>query len=147
MHDWFVAVAVGGMLIVIGTLMIRAHLNTWREQRQDTSLDEMDRKHYYRRLRRRTQTSALIVVLGILIPLGDSPFVWGQGPAVSTLCWIAALIITGWIILLALADLVATRSHARVALSRIQQKQRELEGKVEELRKRGSNGRPRSIDR
>jgi len=139
--EWAITASVGGVLIVIGLLMIRAHVIAWRRQKQDDSLDELDRKHYAARYRRRLQTSALITALGFLIPLGDLPWLWKQRPAIATAYWAVILLAPLWIILLAAADLWATQTYGRVALSRIRQKQRVLEKQVETLKKRGSNGR------
>jgi len=142
--DWRFSIGVGLTLVIAGLCMLRTHVLAWKRQQSDESLDNSDRAHLYARYRRRLQTSGLIAILGLLIPLGDSPMFWKQGPAVSTLFWGAILVITFWISLLALGDLVATRTHARIALSRIQRKQRDLEEQLAQLKKRNSNGHPPS---
>jgi len=126
--------------MVTGLGLMAAHVHAWRRQRQDPSLDEFDRDHYRARYRRRLQTSGLIALLGLLIPLGDAPFLWRQGVRISTIFWLAILLLTAWIVLLALGDIASTRAHARVALSRIRRKQRELESRANELKRRRSNG-------
>ncbi|NOX55863.1 MAG: hypothetical protein GXP27_15755 [Planctomycetes bacterium] len=143
MDDWWVTLGVGAALIVTGLVMITAHVRAWKRQRQDPALDDFDREHYRARYRRRLQTSGLIALLGLLIPLGDAPFLWRQGVRISTIFWLAILLLTVWIVLLAIGDIVATRTHARVALSRIRRKQRELESRADELKRRRSNGRQR----
>ena len=120
--------------------MIAAHARAWRRQQADPALDELDRDHYRTRYRRRLQTSGLIALLGLLIPLGDAPFFWRQGVRISTAFWCAILLLTVWIVLLAIGDIAATRAHARAALSRIRQKQRQLESQAAQLKRHRSNG-------
>ena len=142
MDDWIIAATVGSGLFLVGLTMIRAHAKAWNQQKHDTSLDEPDRLHYHQRFRRRIQTSGLIALLGILIAIGDSPLIWGLGPQVSTYYWLAVLALTGWVVLIALGDLGSSRAHTRIALSRVRQKQRELEAQVARIKARRSNGRP-----
>ncbi len=153
MGDWWVTLVFGAGLVVFGSLMIWAHVKTWRWQSASTELTEADRRHYKARYRRRLQTSGLLVLLGVLLPLADAPFVWRQGAAVATVCWIIVLALACWVILLAVADLVATRVHGQAALARLRSKQRALESEASRLRERlneqranGWNGRRRSFD-
>ncbi len=139
-NDWWVTLAVGAALVVAGLCMMAAHARAWQRQQADQRLDELDRRHYRARYRRRLQTSGMIALLGVLLPLGDAPFFWRQGVQVATVFWLVVLAVTLWIVVLAVADLVATRTHARAALARLRSKQRALESRAAELRKR-SNGR------
>ena len=141
MDDWYVAAAVGAGLVLIGLAMIRGHLHSWQKQKSDESIDELDQRHYYARFQRRIQTSGLIVLLGILIPIGDLPLMWRQGPLVSACFWIAVLFIPVWIILLAMGDWSSTKMYSRIALARVHQKQRELETQIAKIKSRRSNGR------
>ncbi len=144
MNDWNVAVTVGVTLIAIGITMMRSHVLVWRRQKKDSSLGDRDQQHYYHRYRRRMQTSGCIVLLGILIPFGDSPFMWQRGPHASTIFWCAVLLLTVWIILLALGDLITTRIHGKLAIARVRRKQRELEAELVRIKNRRSNGQSRS---
>ena len=141
MGDWYVAAAVGAGLVLIGLAMIRGHLRSWQKQKSDESIDELDQRHFYARFQRRIQTSGLIVLLGILIPIGDLPLMWRQGPLVSACFWIAVLFIPVWIILLAMGDWSSTKAHSKTALARVQQQQRKLEAQLSQIRSRRSNGR------
>lgn len=134
-NNWLIAAVVGAALLIIGLAMLRSHQTTWRLQKADPELDGDDRAHYYRRYRRRMQTSGAIAALGILIPLGDA-LVWQLGPRASTFYWVAILGLVMWIIILALGDLTSTTSHSRVALARVHRKQRELEAQAAELQRR-----------
>ncbi|MBM82998.1 MAG: hypothetical protein CMJ78_20745 [Planctomycetaceae bacterium] len=142
MDNWIAAIAVGVILLVIGGGMMYSHTQSWRRHKNDGSLDDFDRKHYYKRYRRRMQTSGLITLLGILIPIGDAPFVWGQRDEVlSSAYWLGVLILLMWIIVMALGDMTSSRLHGNVAMARIRQKQRELEAQVAELKRHEGNGR------
>jgi hypothetical protein len=66
-----------------------------------------EREFRHRQFRRRMQGSAMIGVLGVMLPLGD---------LIDSHPWRLAyagvmLSLVGWMVLLALADLVATRYH------------------------------------
>jgi hypothetical protein len=138
MKSW-VAFGVGAGLLAVGLLFLRWHVQEWRQEKNDPSLDPHDRDHYHARYRRRMQTSGMIVFLGILIPLGDWLLERGFVVA-STVLWFFVFGLIGWIILMAFGDMLSTRTHSHAALSKVRQKQRELERQVAELKNRGGNG-------
>ena len=124
--------------------MMRRHSLAWREEKNDPGLEDTEREHFFRRYRRRMQTSAMIAVIGLMIPLGDVvlPRVFDREREVLVfgIYWGAVLLLTTWIIAMALADMLSASAHTRVALSRLRLKQRELEKQLDEVRRRGSNG-------
>jgi hypothetical protein len=142
MKSWL-ALGVGAGLVAVGLLFMRWHVQEWRQEKNDPALDPHDRDHYYARYRRRMQTSGMITVLGILIPLWDwlgelmLPIPW-------TIMGFVVFGLIGWIILMAFGDMLSTRSHSHAALSKVRQKQRELERQVAELKNRGGNGHSES---
>ncbi len=140
MNDDLVMEVVGGGLIVLAVLTIWAHLRGWRGEREDASLDPVEFHYLRRRVRRRIQTSVLMASLGALVAL--HPVVIPapkDAPRLFAVWWIAALLIAGWIILMALADMLSTRAHSQVTLSRLQLKQRQLHRELESLQ-RDPNG-------
>lgn len=140
--DWQYSAAAGLCLVVFGGWLIRSHVVSWRDYRDDESLDDIDRQHYANQYRRRMQASGAIVFLGIMIPLTDSPWMLRLGPFGWSLCVITILIVTFWIFVLAMGDMTATRVHSQVATKRLQRQQRELEDQLARIKKRGSNGHP-----
>ena len=58
--------------------------------------------------------------------------------------WLAVLILTVWVMLQGIGDYLSTRSHARSALARIRREQHELQQQLAAIKRRGSNGHPRS---
>ena len=139
------------MLVASGSLAIRSHIRSWRRQKDDPTFEDRDREYYGRRYRRRMQMSAILVILGVLIGVGDVllPFQKAH-PGPVALYWIGVLLLTGWLILLGLADFFSTLAYGRVELARVREKRRELERQVVEFKHRphdepGSAGAPESI--
>jgi hypothetical protein len=136
----FLAVAVGIGVFAIGVAFLIAHVRSWRLQRHDPALSQADLERYYRRYRRRMQTSGMIAALGVLLAVGDQLPILQRRPLLAGLYWTAVLALVGWVTLLGMADLLATRAHSRIALSEVRQKQRELENQIEEIRRSRANG-------
>jgi hypothetical protein len=131
------ALVVAVVLLAIGLSTMASHARSWRRQQSDPALEDRDRVYLQRRYRRRTQMSAILAILGVLIGLGDVllPF-QKRHPVPVSLYWIGVLLLTGWLILLALADLSSTIAYGRVELARVRQKRRELERQVIEFKHR-----------
>lgn len=143
MNNPWPALIVGVVLIASGSLAMRSHMRSWRRQQNDPTFEDRDREYYQRRYRRRMQMSAILVILGILIGGGDVllPFQW-RHPGPVALYWIGVLLLTGWLILLALADLISAFAYGRVELARVRQKHRELERQVVEFKHRVEDSGP-----
>jgi hypothetical protein len=125
------ALIVGALLVTIGA---GSAWYQWRYRRPDIEADELSRQHAARQLRRRLQVSGLLMLIGILIPLGDQLPFFRQAPAAFVFFWGAILLLTGWIALLAIADLASARAYHRVASVRLRQARRELEAQLEQYR-------------
>jgi hypothetical protein len=138
---FFVAAAVGGTLLLVGGLFLRWNVREWRAAKQDGGLGSRDRLHYYRRFRRRVQTSAVLILLGVLLPVTLLVLESNAGPAVKSAVFLAVILLTGWLFLLALVDMAATRAHSRSALTEIRARQQELERRLAKLKSRSSNGK------
>jgi hypothetical protein len=148
-HPW-VAPTAGAVVFLIGLVLLRSNWNIWQQQKNDDALDTADRQHYYARYRRRIQMASMLLILGVMIPLGDP----GKNAAIRLIEWEKVgwlvpiylgleLLIVVWVILLALGDMLATTTHSRAALSRVRAKQQELREQLAELKRRGSNGHAR----
>lgn len=140
-QTWFVSAFVGAAIIIVGVLVMRSHYYTWQQQKADPDLDDRERKHLQRRFRRRLQATGLLVIIGILIPVGDIEMLFADRPVLFALYWLTVIVLVMWVGLLAVGDLASTRAHSRISLSRLEQKQRELEREVAALQNRHSNGR------
>lgn len=141
MNDWIVGTVFGLALVLFGVIMLRRHWLAWQIEKEEPGLEFAERKYFFARYRRRMQTSGLVVLLGILIPIGDALIPWQRFPGLFAIYWGGILLVAVWIILLACGDFVSTRVHSNAALARIQQKKTELEHEAARLRRDGSNGR------
>jgi len=144
MPIWIPMTITGTSLLVLGVLMMRSHVRTWRRHQSDQSLDERERQHFRSQFRRRMQTSAIIALLGVLLFVGDVvlPLVLDEKDFVGTfgVYYIVVLLLTLWIFVLAWGDVAAIRVHSQTALARNRRKQRELEEQLTELKRRRANG-------
>jgi hypothetical protein len=149
-NDIKASLTMGIALILLGGWLIRWHRAAWERHRDQEAGahretgDDRERRHYRLQFRRRIQVSALLILLGVMIPTGDWLMVQRRNPMWITVFWIAVLVLSLWIMLLAAVDWLSTRLYVRVTratLAEIARKQRELEAEVERLRSRGSNGR------
>ncbi len=144
MNDIKASLAFGTALVLGALWLIRWHCRVWKEHSLEEGNDDRTKVHYRRQFRRRIQVAALVLLMGIMIPLGDWLMVQRRNPQWIALFWICVLALTTWIMLLAAVDWLSTRMHVRAtraALGTLARKQRELEAEVERLRNRGSNGR------
>jgi hypothetical protein len=145
-EGWTVYVLVGGTLIATGLLMMRGHVQAWRTEKNDPTIEDEHRTFFYKRYCRRMQTSALIAVIGALIPFGIlvlRPGLLADADVqarVFTVFWGGVLLLALWVILLGVGDFLATSAYSRAALARIRLKQRELEQQIAEIRRRQANG-------
>jgi len=116
-------------------------------QWEDSSLagDDQERTHLNRQFRRRMQASGMLVLIGVMIAAGQ--FIDGKAlPALFTFYWSAVILLTVWLILLAMGDAVSIANHARVAQARLDLHRKELEAELERLRARQGNGHSQTLD-
>jgi drug/metabolite transporter (DMT)-like permease len=149
-NDIKASLAMGIALILLGAALIRWHRTVWGQHRSQNdaddqgSLDDRELRHYRLQFRRRIQVSVLLILLGVMIPVGDWLMVQRQNPMGITIFWLVVLILALWIMLLAAIDWLSTRMFVRATratLAGLARKQRELEAEADRLRGRGSNGR------
>ena len=169
MNEIKASLAVGIAIILLAVWLIRWHWAVWGRYRgqelvekgglaptgipkpEEISLtggacppfstDDRERRHYRLQFRRRIQVSALLLLMGIMIPIGDWLMVQRRDPLWITVFWIVVLALALWIMLLAAIDWLSTRMYiraTRTTLAGLARKQRELE--AERLRGRGTNG-------
>jgi len=139
------ALTFGVFLVGLGIVFLRSHWLTW-QRRQDDPEGAAKSLHFHRsQFRRRMQTSALIIAIGVLIPVGDALFVHFPNRMVFGLYWFGVLVLVGWVVVLAMADLVAGRVYTHNAMQDVEERKRALEREVnslrEELRISDRNGR------
>lgn len=94
------------ILLAIGLFI--GNVRTWRIDRDREQGDERD--FAQRRFRRRLQTTGMLIVLAIGLCLGQL-IPWREHPSLFVLFWFIMLLILGWMVLLALGDLMVGRQH------------------------------------
>lgn len=141
MKELLIPLLVGGSVSLLGGGLLWMHVRKWREQRADEELAEGERTHLRARYRRRMQASGLLVLLGLLLMLSTEKIPWRQAPLLFTIYVGVLLLLTAWIVTLAIADAVSSRFHTQAELSRIRREQRALEESLSRLRRKESNGK------
>ena len=141
---WLPTVLVGLVLVGAAVVMMRAHWRSWQRQQVDPGLNDWERQRLRVRFRRRMQTSGMIGVLGVAVPLGDILFMSDEKfPIVGPVYWVVVLMLGFWLLLLGLGDLAWVRVDSRMArdeLRQIGKKRAELEGELARLQRHRSNG-------
>jgi len=137
LENAIVSLSVGGCLIVVGLLLLRKHRLAWRVQKHEAGENEQQRRSYFLRYRRRMQIAGILIVVGIMVPVGDLKMVdWKPHPALGAMYWLAVILLCFWMILLALGDVLSIRARSRVDLAKLETKRRALEHELREHQKR-----------
>ena len=129
----------GALLCAMGGSMMYLNHRAWKDRSKEEG-DEDDQRFYDRQFRRRMQASGMILLIGIMIPVGDSLIPWRQAIRTFAIYWLIVLGLALWAILLAVGDIIATRIYAQVKLNRIRRDQVALEHAAERLRRSRGNG-------
>ncbi len=77
----------GGCVLLAGVVLQLFHRAAWLREQIEFTSDPRELRHFESRYRRRRQTSGLIVLVGMLIPVVDLPVVWNRGPRAPTILW------------------------------------------------------------
>lgn len=123
--------AVGGAVVALSLFLMWTHVTSWKKEQQDCDIDDVERPWFYRRFRRRMQTSGMLLAIGVLIPIGDQFLPVRERPMFWAVYWLLILIGLLWVVLLAVGDIASTSTHSRVATSRGKSKRRELEEELQ----------------
>ena len=109
MQDFWISGTFGAALVILGGVLLAAHRRAWAAHQQDDALDDNDRHHFRRQFYRRLQASGMLVLIGVLIPLGDLCVPWQRFKVAFAIYWLSVLLIAAWIMLLAGLDWLSTR--------------------------------------
>jgi hypothetical protein len=142
-NNIWVSLGVGLLLSGFGSWLVWRHVVSWRRSQDDAELSPLDIDFFRRQFRRRVQTSGLLVLLGLMLPLGDALLLWGRDPIVSTIFWLGVVFLTLWIMALAAGDWLLSRIHCRgttAAIEQLNRKKQELDAEVTRLRAQRQNG-------
>lgn len=127
-------VALGSTLLIAAAVMIAIHLRDWRSA-DHGGLGEVEQDFHARRFRRRLQASIMLGVIGLLV-LGD---LWldrvFHEDLVRLLYWSGVMLLLVWLLLLAAGDWLASRTHFRGQLNRLQAERSVLQADLDRLRR------------
>ena len=141
-EKWWISAIVGAIVFLIGLALLRWNVKFWRQAKDDSALEDVDRQHFYRRYRRRMQMSAMLMIVGLLVGVGELLGDWRKHPGPFAVYWGGVLLLLLWVVLLGFADMLSTAAHSRIALAELRYKQRALEQRLAEFKQRRvSNGR------
>jgi len=101
-----VSLVVGVALVLLAAALVAWHWFAWRRWGLGT-FDELHREFAWRQFRRRVQTSVMVGLVGVAIVAADAV----DSPIASLVAWLVALVLLVWVMLLAAADALATRTH------------------------------------
>ncbi|MBN2580841.1 MAG: hypothetical protein JXB10_17780 [Pirellulales bacterium] len=140
MDLWFSAV-VSGMLLLVSGGLILGHLRQWRRVRPELiTQDEYDYRR--RRHRRRMQTSVMLGLAGAAFFVGELLPRWIDSDLFFLLYWAAVLLLILWVVLLAAADIWATKAYyGRIRNAYFHEKLK-IEAELRRAQSPRSNGKP-----
>jgi hypothetical protein len=139
MPDWLPAIVAGVSLLAMALGTAGYQWSAWKTGPDRLPENDLGRLHAARQLRRRLQISAMLALVGVLIPLGDFLPVFRTSPRLFVIFWLAVLGMVIWIVLLALGDLASSVAHHRQAQSQLDAERELLKRDIRRFRA-GTNG-------
>lgn len=95
------------LLLIVAVAFLVWHVLSWRAARNSLSSDTPEWTFRRRQLFRRLQVSGMLLILGILLLLGQILFPQTEHPGWAIAYWLLVALITLWMVLVALADMLA----------------------------------------
>ncbi|WP_437224342.1 hypothetical protein SH661x_003588 [Planctomicrobium sp. SH661] len=138
MNNPIPALVFGVLLLLVGAAMLRSQRRGRRDA--DNALTGEERKFLSLRVRRRNQVAGMIILIGIMIPVGDSLIPWKNAPGTFAVYWMIVIGLALWTGLLAVGDMAATRAHMARELNRLHRSQLELHRVAQRARKMNQDG-------
>jgi len=128
------------LLLAAAAGLMTSHARTWRSAREEP-LEPGELEFCRRQFRRRMQTSAMLGLLGVAIFVGQVLTLWIVSRLFVALYLAGILALLGWVVLLALADILATKYHFGRLRDNYKIEQAKLQAEVRRIRAREGNGR------
>ena len=108
--DIYSVIFVSMLLLLAAVGLIVSHVRSWRAfQQQNLDAEEFDYRR--RQFRRRMQTSALLGLLAVAMPVGHVLTVWIRSGWFAVVFWMSVMAVACWVALLAAVDIWATKHH------------------------------------
>jgi hypothetical protein len=103
-------ITVSSLLLLAAGVMMLSHVRAWRAFQQE-GLDPEEFDYRRRQFRRRMQTSAMLGLLAVSLPVGIGLSIWLRSGWFALIFCAAAILLVCWVLLLALVDVWATKHH------------------------------------
>ena len=127
----------GVLLFVVALFLIRWLLRKQQEFRQaDPEMDPLEARFNISQCRRRLQCGVMLAALAVGVMVES----WIDDPRIRVLLGAAMLFVLGWMVLLAILDIVSTNLYYQSIANRYRHEQMRLEAKVKDLLRQGSEG-------
>lgn len=133
--DTLPALIAGALLLGFAVVSAWLQIRTRRALSSFLEEDDLARTHADRQLRRRLQVSAMLGIVGILIPLGDQlePF-FRVRPGLFFVYWMGVLILVAWTVLMALGDWMSSAAYSSLVNIQLRVERSRLEEEVRRYR-------------
>lgn len=132
----YMFIGVGALVWFFGIGMISWHVYRRRLYLNDAGIHPAELKFLEQQYRRRMQTSALTITLGALISMCDYLPQFKSSPGFAAAYVMGLLLISMWLVLLALGDAVASRVHMSQSLRKNRLTRQALQDAIDELRQK-----------
>ena len=117
-----------------------SHVRTWRRVRQ-RGLEADDYDYRRRQYRRRMQTSAMLGLLAVAILVGQLAALRIESRIFVFVYWGGVLLVVGWVGLLAVVDMLATKHHFGRLRQTYLVEQAKLQAELRRIRAARGNGK------
>jgi len=99
------------LLVIVAVLFLAWHFLAWQKVGAKPDLDGAEWNFRRRQFLRRLQVSGMLLILGVLLFVGQFLFSGTEHPGWAIAYWLAVAVITFWMILAAVADMLAGISY------------------------------------
>lgn len=144
--DTIPALIVGVLLLGFALVSAWLQIRSRRELSELLEADPLAKTFADRQLRRRLQVSAMLGIVGVMIPLGDQLEQFFRGrPGLFFIYWVVVLILVAWSVLMALGDWLSASAYSSLVNIQLRQERKQLEVEVRRYRA-SQNGHARDGD-
>ena len=143
----YMFIGVGAVVWFFGIAMVSWHVYRRRRFLSDAGISPPELKFLEQQYRRRMQTSALTITLGALISMCDYLPQFRTSPGFAAAYVMGLLLLSMWLVLLALGDAVASRVHMSQSLRKNRLTRQALQEAINELRQKQADAVKTSDER
>ena len=136
------------LIVLASAWLMQTHVRTWQTvQRRAVELEPRELDFRRRQFRRRTQTSALLGVIGLGVLVGKVLLIVRAPPMLVLLFWCGVMLLAVWLGLLAVADAVSTQNYFGRLRQRYLVEEARLKAELKRIERTSGNGQPDEEER